>query len=240
MSLQNKTVVVLVGSTGLGLATAKAAQAEGARVIMTGRSEQKLQAAQGKLGDAVSATVLDVTDEVGTRAFFENLDHMDDLFMTVGAVIGDHRLQPSSDELRPSMATRFWGALYAAKYSAAKIATGGSIIFMSGTAARRPLPGAAVTPASTGAVEAFALDLAPIRVNVIRPGRVDTPFLEEVLGAQREEILAAAAETLPVKRIARSDEIADAVLFTDEKRICDGYCTDGGWRDCSFRDSSCV
>ena len=71
MSLQNKTVVVLVGSTGLGLATAKAAQAEGARVIMTGRSEQKLQAAQGKLGDAVSATVLDVTDEVGTRVFLK-------------------------------------------------------------------------------------------------------------------------------------------------------------------------
>ena len=234
MSLENKAVVVLGGSTGIGLATAKAAQAEGARVIITGRSEQKLQAAQVELGDAVSTTVLDVTDEVGTRTFFENLDQLDHLFITAGAAIGDHRLQPSSDELRPSMETRFWGALYAAKYSAAKIATGGSITFMSGTAARRPLAGASVATASTGAVEAFAralaLDLAPIRVNVIRPGWVDTPFLDEVLGAQREEVLAAAAEKLPVKRIGRPDEIADAVLFLMKNEYVTGIAltVDGG------------
>ena len=82
--------------------------------------------------------------------------------------------------------------------------------------------------------------LAPIRVNVIRPGWVDTPFLDEVFGAQHEEILAAAAETLLVKRIGRFHEIADAVFFTDEKRIYEGYCTGCGWQDCLFRDASCV
>ena len=234
MSLENKIVVVLGGSTGIGLATAQAACAEGAQVIITGRSKQKLQAACAELGNAASSTVLDVTDEAGTRTFFESLDHIDHVFITAGAAIGDHHLLPSSGELRPSMETRFWGALYAAKYSAAKIVSGGSIIFMSGTAARRPLEGAAVTTASTGAIEAFAralaIDLAPIRVNVIRPGWVDTPFLDEILGAQRDETLAAAAEKLPVKRIGRPDEIADAVLFLMKNEYVTGIAltVDGG------------
>lgn len=88
---------------------------------------------------------------------------------------------------------------------------------MSGTAARRPLAGVSVSSASCGAVEAFAralaVDLAPIRVNTIQPGFVDTPLLDEILGPQRNEILAAAAAKLPVKRIGTADEVAEAVLF---------------------------
>jgi NAD(P)-dependent dehydrogenase (short-subunit alcohol dehydrogenase family) len=115
------------------------------------------------------------------------------------------------------MDTRFWGALYAAKYGAPKMNGSGSITFMSGTAAQRPIGGMSVASASCGAVEAFAralaVDLAPIRVNTIQPGFVDTPLLDEFLGAQRAEILAAAAARLPVRRIGQPEDIADAVLF---------------------------
>lgn len=217
MTLKDATVVILGGSSGIGLATAKAARNEGAQVVITGRSADKLQTARAELGNMVRTVVLDVADEAGTRAFFQELDHLDHLFITAGTLVNDVHLAPDSAALRPAMDTRFWGALYAAKYSAPKIMAGGSITFMSGTAGQRPLDGASVASASCGAVEAFAralaIDLAPIRVNTIRPGFVDTPLLDALLGAQREEILAAAAARLPVKRIGRSDEVADAVLF---------------------------
>src|SRR5215475_8694162 len=135
MSLKNTTVVILGGSSGIGLATAKAAQTEGARVIITGRSAQRLQTARAELGDAVRAVALDVADEVGTRSFFQELDHLDHVFITAGTLIRDTRLAPDSATIRPAMDTRFWGALYAARYGAQKMNGSGSITFMSGTAA---------------------------------------------------------------------------------------------------------
>src|SRR5215470_961107 len=154
MSLKNATVVILGGSSGIGLATAKAARAEGAQVIITGRSADKLQAARTELDHVVRTVSLDVADEAGTRAFFQELDHLDHLFITAGTLVNDRRLAPESEALRPAMDTRFWGALYAAKYGAPKIRSGGSITFMSGTAGQRPLDGASVASASCGAVEA--------------------------------------------------------------------------------------
>jgi NAD(P)-dependent dehydrogenase (short-subunit alcohol dehydrogenase family) len=217
ISLKNTTVVVLGGSSGIGLATAKAAQAEGAQVIITGRSQERLRTAQAELAGNARAVALDVADEPGTRSFFQELTHLDHVFITAGTLMKDSHLAPDSAALRPAMDTRFLGALYAAKYGAPKIRNGGSITFMSGTAARRPLEGASVATASCGAVEAFAralaVDLAPIRVNTIQPGFVDTPLLDGVLGSQRNEILAAVAKRLPVRHIGTPEEIADAVLF---------------------------
>jgi NAD(P)-dependent dehydrogenase (short-subunit alcohol dehydrogenase family) len=217
MTLKNSLVVILGGSTGIGLATARAAKAEGAQVIVTGRSTEKLQRAQAELGSDARTVVLDVADEEGTRRFFQGLTRVGHVFITAGTLLADKKLAPDSDTLRPAMDTRFWGALYAAKYAAPKMTTGGSITFMSGVAAWRPLEGAAVASASCGAVEAFAralaLDLAPIRVNTIEPGYVDTPLLDSLLGAKKGEILAAAAARLPVKRIGTAEDVADAVLF---------------------------
>jgi len=217
LSLNNATVVILGGSSGIGLATAKAAQVEGAHVVITGRSQERLQSARTELGNNARAVSLDVADEMGTRALFQELDAVDHIFMTAGTLTRDAHLAPESEAMRPAMDTRFLGALYAAKYGAPKIRAGGSITFMSGTAARRPLAGVSVASASCGAVEAFAralaVDLAPIRVNTIQPGFVDTPLLDAVLGSHKNEVLAAAATRLPVKRIGSADEVADAVLF---------------------------
>jgi len=233
-SLANKTVVVLGGTSGIGLATAKGAQAEDARVIVTGRSRERLQAAQSELGSGARTVALDVADEAGTRALFQEIDRVDHIFITAGSVALDSRLAPDSASLRPAMDTRFWGAFYAAKYGAAKMNEGGSITFMSGTAARRPLRGAAVATASCGAVEAFAralaIDLAPIRVNTLQPGYVDTPMLDELLGDARTKIKAEAGARLPVKRIGRPEELADAVLFLMKNGYVNGITltVDGG------------
>ena len=233
-TLQDKTVVILGGSSGIGLATAKAALSEGARVTITGRSESRLAAASTALGTAVNTVMLDASDEAGTRALMESLASLDHVFITAGALVNDAHLEPATDTLRAALDTRFWGALYAAKYAAPKMSDGGSITLMSGTAGRRPLPGVAVASASCGAVDAFAralaLDLAPIRVNSITPGYVDTPLFDELLGDQRETVLANVAASLPVKRIGQPEEIAHAVLFLMQNGYVTGISlpVDGG------------
>ncbi|MGO9264962.1 MAG: SDR family oxidoreductase [Candidatus Binataceae bacterium] len=233
MWLKDKTVVILGGSSGIGLATAQAALAEGAKLIITGRSRERLEAARVKLQADVRTVALDVTDEPGTRALFASFDKVDHVFITAGMVTFDPKLAPASDALRPALDQRFWGALYAAKYAATKMGAGGSITFMSGTTAIRPLPGAAVATASCGAVEAFArslaLDLAPIRVNTIQPGLVDTPFLD-LLGNRRQAIIDDYSRRLPVGRPGRPEEIADAVLFLMRNQFVTGITltVDGG------------
>jgi len=233
MWLKDKTVVILGGSSGIGLATAQAALAAGAKLIITGRSRERLEAARVKLQADVRTVALDVTEEAGTRALFAGFERVDHVFITAGMVTFDPKLAPASDTLRPALDQRFWGALYAAKYAATKMGAGGSITFMSGTTAIRPLPGASVATASCGAVEAFArslaLDLAPVRVNTIQPGLVDTPFLD-LLGDRRQAIIDDYSRRLPVGRPGRPEEIADAVLFLMRNQFVTGITltVDGG------------
>src|SRR6516165_5959357 len=215
-SLANTTVVILGGSSGIGLATAKAAKAEAARVVITGRSPERLQQAKVQLGNQVQTAALDVLDESGTRALFAELEHVDHVFITAGAVLFDPKLATEAESIRPALDTRFWGAFNAAKFAAAKMGAGGSITFMSGAAAIGPIRGASVATASCAAVESFAralaVDLAPIRVNTIQPGLIDTPFLD-TLGERRIAFMAEYSKRLPVGRPGRPEEVADAVLF---------------------------
>jgi NAD(P)-dependent dehydrogenase (short-subunit alcohol dehydrogenase family) len=233
MSLESKVVVVLGGSSGMGLATAKAAAAEGAQVVITGRSHEKLRAAHAQLPAGSRAEALDVADEAGTRALFAELGHLDHLFITAASVMVGLNLARDSTHLRPAMDTRFWGSLYAAKYAAARM-NGGSITFMSGTSAWKPTGGSPVGAASCGAVEAFArslaIDLAPIRVNTIAPGFIDTPLIDELAGEQKQAFIAREASRLPVKRIGTPEDIADAVLFLMKNGFVTGITltVDGG------------
>lgn len=233
-NLSGKRVMVLGGTSGIGFATASAALREGAQVVVTGRSAEKLETAQKTLGDAAECHALDASDEAGTKALLSSYPTIDHLFITAGTLVPDPKLTGETDTFRPSLDTRFWGAVYAAKHAAPQMKGGGSITFMSGTAGMRPLPGASIGSASTAAVEslarALAIDLAPIRVNAIRPGFVATPMLDGVLGEDKDAILSEVSKKLPVGRIGTPEELADAVLFLMKNGFVTGIAltVDGG------------
>jgi NAD(P)-dependent dehydrogenase (short-subunit alcohol dehydrogenase family) len=235
MQLTDAKVVILGGSTGIGFATARAAIAEGARVTIAGRSAEKLRLAKAALGDAADTAVLDVNEEAAVRDFFQSRDGIDHIFVTAGNPAHAPRLEIDTKLLRLAMDTRFMGSLYAAKYGAPKMRRNGSLVFMSGSTSTVPLAGEPVVTASCAAVEAFAralaVDLAPLRVNAITPGYIETPFLEDILGERKEAVLAAAAAKLPAKRIGRVEEAADGVLFLMKNEYVTGIAllVDGGY-----------
>ncbi|HTQ23649.1 MAG TPA: SDR family oxidoreductase [Candidatus Binataceae bacterium] len=235
MQLTDAKVVILGGSTGIGFATARAAIAEGAHVTIAGRSAEKLRLAKAALTGAADTALLDVNEETAVRDFFQTRDGIDHIFVTAGNPAHAPRLEIDTRLLRRAMDTRFMGALYAAKYGAPKMRRNGSLVFMSGSTSTVPLAGEPVVTASCAAVEAFAralaVDLAPLRVNAITPGYIETPFLEDILGERKEAVLAAAAAKLPAKRIGRVEEAADGVLFLMKNEYVTGIAllVDGGY-----------
>lgn len=234
MTLADKTIVVVGGSSGIGLATAKAAADEGARVVITGRDPEKLKAAAAEIGREVRTVSLDSNDESGTRALFEGLSRVDHLFVSAATVTFGMGITGDVSALHPAMDTRFWGSLYAAKYASLKMPPDGSITFTSGTSAWRPRPGGSVGSASCGAIEAFgrslAVELSPIRVNTIQPGFIDTPLIAAALGERAAMLKEAEAKRIPVKRIGRAEDIAEAVLFLMKNGFTTGITltVDGG------------
>jgi NAD(P)-dependent dehydrogenase (short-subunit alcohol dehydrogenase family) len=234
MSLMDQTVVVIGGSSGIGLATAKAAADEGAHVVITGRSRDRLQSARTQIGREVRAESIDSNDEAATRRLFEELRSVNHLFVSAATVTMAAGITAETSALHPAMDTRFWGSLYAAKYASPKMPPDGSITFTSGISAWRPRPGASVGSASCGAIEAFArslaFELAPIRVNTIQPGFIDTPLIDSLMGERAAGIKDMMAKRLPVRRVGRSEDIAEAVLFLMKNGFTTGITltVDGG------------
>jgi len=234
MSLQGSRVIIVGGSSGLGLATARVALTRGARVVVTGRSPERLRAVQSELGEGLETAAVDALDEAAMQKFLQSRDGIDHLFVTIGSYVADYHLEPAMDLLRGPLDTRMVSALHATKYALAKMSEKGSITLMSGTAVARPIPGTSMSSASCGAVEGLmrglAVDLAPIRVNALRAGFFDTPFLDDALGNQRAAVVADLEARLLVGRIGRPEEAAAAVIFMMETGYVTGSCLtiDGG------------
>ncbi len=234
MTLKDQTIVVIGGSSGIGLATAKAAAEEGAHVVITGRSHERLNEARRTIGREVRAESIDANDEAATRRLFEELPSVNHVFVSAATVTLSSGITTETSALHPAMDTRFWGSLYAAKYASPKMPPDGSITFTSGISAWRPRPGASVGSASCGAVEAFArslaFELAPIRVNTVQPGAIDTPLIDSLLGERAAGLKEMMAKRLPVKRVGRPEDIAEAVLFLMKNGFTTGITltVDGG------------
>jgi NAD(P)-dependent dehydrogenase (short-subunit alcohol dehydrogenase family) len=216
-SLTDKSVVVIGGSSGIGLATARLAQDAGARVTIAGRDKDRLAAAVESLGGGAEGVAVDVADEGAVQDLFASLDHVDHVANLAGTHVNGNIADLDTSAMRGPVDNRFWGPILVCKYAAPKM-TDGSITLCTGAGVARPRAGGAIVSAAAGGSEvlarAMAVELAPIRVNVIRPGIVDTPLLDRLAaGANREDVLAAMAKRAPLRRVAQPEEIAEGIVF---------------------------
>ncbi|MEO0248050.1 MAG: SDR family oxidoreductase [candidate division WOR-3 bacterium] len=217
MKLKGQRVVIIGGSSGIGLAIAKMAVSEGALVVIASRSLVKLEKAAAEIRGEVEVLTVDIREENSVKQFFDDVGEFDHLTTPGGEVTGGHFLHLDLQEARKAFDSKFWGQYQAAKYGAPKIRSGGSITLFSGANSQRPLPQSSVRAAINSAVEglarALATELSPIRVNAISPGPVDTPLHDHLPKERREALFRAIAASLPLKRIGKPEEIAQTVLY---------------------------
>ncbi|MGA8571748.1 MAG: SDR family oxidoreductase [Desulfobaccales bacterium] len=217
MDLKDKRIVVIGGTSGMGLATAKAAAALGAQVVIAGRNTEKLEKAKKEIGVPVRGLALDVGEEAQIKTFFAEVGEFDHLTTPGSTIHGGPFLTLDSASAKADFQSKFWGQYLAAKYGAPLVRPGGSIVFFAGMWSQRPRAGVAVIAAINGAIEslarALAVELAPIRVNAVSPGLVDTPIFAGMDPARRQEMFRAFSEVAPLRRVGRPEEVAEAVLY---------------------------
>lgn len=234
--LNGAHVVVFGGSSGIGLATAAAAKAKGAIVTLIGRTPAKLEAAARTIGGAQTA-IADIAERESVEAVFNGMTRVDHLVITAGGLHVGKLADPDPDQLLVKIQQRIAGAVYAIKAALPSMPPTGSIVLMGGQFSDRPpANGASITAAAVRGIEALArslaLELKPIRVNVIAPGLIDTSLFDVFGPEGRAAMFAQAAEQLPVGRAGRADEVGEAITFL----LSNGYMNaevlhiDGGGR----------
>ena len=231
--LDGRTVVVIGGSSGIGLATARLARAEGAGVVLTGRDPERLARAVEDVG-ASSAAAFDATDPVRLEGFLGDLPALDHVLVTAGnpyyGLLGDLDL----DEAGRHLAEHLTLPLRIARAVRGKVRPGGTLLFIGGTGARRPAPGLSVTSAMTLALPALianlAVEIAPVRANVIAAGFVDTPLSARLLGDDLEKRRQQLRDTVPIGRVVTADDVAALAvhLMTNTALTGATYDIDGG------------
>lgn len=215
MDLKGKKVVVIGGSSGIGLAIAKAVAVEQAKVVIAGRSPRKLEDALAEIEDNILAYPVDITNMASLHEFFQREGDIDHLVIAGGVVKwGNFKEMPVEDAIE-SMDSKFFGQYRAIQ--AATVHPGGSITLFSGGVSRRPKVGTAAVTAFNAAVEglgqALALELAPVRVNVIAPGLVKTPAYSAMPDSERQAMYESAAKALPVGQVGEPEDIAAVALM---------------------------
>ena len=210
--------MVVGGSSGIGLASAKALAAAGARVAIAGRSPEKLKAARQAIATPIETHPVDITNDESIERLFDAVGPLDHLVITASEAALGRFLEIEPAAARRFFDSKFWGPYAVARRAVPHIDRGGSITFFSGAAGSRASPGFSCGSAINAAVEALArslaVELAPIRVNTISPGLIDTPVWGSlVTPAERDALFAETAAKLPAGRIGRPEDVAEAVLF---------------------------
>ncbi|RAL24301.1 short chain dehydrogenase [Thermoflavimicrobium daqui] len=235
MDLQGKRVVVLGGSSGMGLATAQAVVHQGGHVVIASRSEEKLKKAQEQIRKNVEIITLDVTNEHDMENFFQKIGKFDHLVSTAAGGPTGNFLDLPIQDAKKTFAAKYWGQYFAAKYGAPFIKDGGSITFCTGVLARKPAKGFSILSTINGGIEALAralaVELSPIRVNVVSPGIVDTPLYDKMSSEEREDYFVSIANQVPVKRVGKPEDVAEAFLYLMTNSFTTGTTlhVDGGY-----------
>jgi NAD(P)-dependent dehydrogenase (short-subunit alcohol dehydrogenase family) len=217
MSLLGKRIVVVGGSPGIGFSTAKAFLDESAQVIIASRSTVKLSKAKQALGGNVEAYELDFRSEEKAVEFFSKVGQFDHLVITAGeGAMGDFR-EMQIEKAQSAFDSKFWGQYITVKAAIPYLNKASSISLTSGIYGKRPSKGAstlaAINSALEGLMRGLTLDLAPIRVNVVSPGIVDTPVYAGMSEEQRSTMFNAIAQKLPVGRVAQPEDIAATYVY---------------------------
>ena len=233
-ALQGQTVLVIGGSSGIGFETARRARAEGAELILTARDPQRLAAAASQIG-AQSRSAFDAHDPAALDAFFDALpEPVDQVMVTAGRPHYARLADLDLDQARQAIAASAMLMIGIARRAVDTVRPGGTIIFMSGTGARRPGIGLSVISAVTAALPALtanlALEIAPVRVNLIAAGFVDTALSAELLGEQLDSRREELSKTLPIGRVVRADDVAALAVHLMSNTALTGatYDIDGG------------
>ncbi len=232
--LAGQTVVAIGGSAGIGLETARRARAEGAEVILTGRNPEHLKQAALDVG-AERTAAFDANDDAAVAKFFQDLPApIDHVMVTAGGPHYEPLLEMDSAEVSEALSDHVVQVLSVARNAAPKMRPGGALLFMGGTGGRRISRDLGIVSAATAALPPFAaalaLELAPVRVNLIAAGFVDTPLSASLLGDQLDERRQELRDTLPIGRVVQPADVAALAVHIMANTALTGatYDIDGG------------
>ena len=230
--LAGQTVIVIGGSAGIGFETARRARAEGADVILTGRNPGRLEQAAAELGSPRTAA-FDANDAAALKRFFEDLPApIDHVMVTAGAPTYGALLEMDSAQVRQALGDHVVLGLEVARNAVGKMRPGGTLLLMGGTGGRRV--GHGIVSAATAVLPPFtaalALELAPVRVNLIAAGFVDTPLSASLLGDRLDERRNELRATLPIGRVVGPADVAALAVHIMINTALTGatYDVDGG------------
>lgn len=232
-ALQGQKIVIIGGSAGIGLATAKSAAAKNAAVIIISSNQQRINKALEELPETATGYAIDVTNETQVKNIFEQIGAFDHLIYTAGEnlQLGDLK-DTSLAGAHQFFEVRYWGAFSAVKYASPYVK--GSIVLTSGIASNRPGKGwslgASICSAMEGFARAMAVELAPVRVNIVSPGVVKTELWAGMSLVEQQEMFTQIGSSLPVKRVGNPDDLAKTYLYLIEQEYATGQTiiVDGG------------
>ena len=216
--LRGQRVVVVGGTSGMGLGAVRAAANAGAEVVVAGRRPEASRSVVDSEECLIRHAVVDVTDEKAVRDLFAQVGDLNHLFVTATPPVASKPfLEQDLADAQGFMIGKFFGSWACARHAAPRMRASGSITFLTGCISVRPRTGLAIVTATFAALEAFsqalALELGPVRVNTIRPGLVDSDMWSFLDPAAREQLREKTRATFPTRRIGTIDDIGHAAVF---------------------------
>jgi len=235
MELEGRKVVIIGAGSGIGRSVAVAASEAGATVVLAGRRKETLDSTGALLSGPWQSYALDAAVEEEVAAFFQDVGRFDHLVSTASQGVAGPITKLQADAIGRAFTAKLWAPIFLTKHGAPGIAPDGSFTFFSGIRAARPATGTSITSLVNGGLEAFAramaVELGPVRVNVISPGIVDSgPFWERLGPEGREKLFADFAQKSPVRRVGQPEDVAAAALFAIANPFLTGtvLAVDGG------------